>query len=277
MAENRLKDLSKLCVHSITTKPLLLSEAIDKYSKKGIKGITIWRDALKNSNIGEVKEQLEGEGMSVVSLCRGGFFASVSKSIRDESIIDNKNAIEEAAEIGAPLVVLVCGADPNQSLEESRKQIRDGIESILPFASERKVKLAIEPLHPMYAIDRSAVNTLKQANDMCTSIDSPNVGVVLDVYHLWWDDNLEKEIYRCGENNKLFAFHISDWKTPTNDFLLDRGLMGEGCIPIEKIRGWVENAGFSGFNEVEIFSENYWKMDQDEFLDKIIYRYQNYS
>ncbi len=273
MLANEIKDLSKLCIHTITTKPWSLETAVDKFSKKGISGITIWRDALEGLKLHEVKSMLDDNGMDVVSLCRGGFFPSVDKQKRGEAIDNNKKAIEEAAQIGAPLLVLVCGADPDQSLEESRKQIQKGIESVLPFAKERNVKLAIEPLHPMYADIRSAVNTLKQANDMCVSIDDSSVGVAVDVYHLWWDDTLQKEIERCGELNKLFAFHICDWKTPTTDMLLDRGLMGEGCIPVKKIRGWVEKAGFTGYNEVEIFSNKYWKMEQDDFLEKIIEAY----
>jgi len=273
MPVNEIKDLSKLCVHTITTKPWSLKTAVDKFSKKGISGITIWRDTLEGLRLHEVKSMLDDNGMDVVSLCRGGFFPSVEKQKREEAIDDNKKAIEEAAEIGAPLVILVCGADTGQLLEESRKQIQEGIEAVLPFAKERNIKLAIEPLHPMYADTRSAINTLKQANDMCVNIDDPTVGVAVDVYHLWWDETLKKEIARCGLLNKLFAFHICDWKIPTTDMLLDRGLMGEGCIPVKRIRGWVGKAGFTGYNEVEIFSNRYWEMDQDEFLEKIIQAY----
>src|SRR5207237_7995399 len=145
---------------------------------------------------------------------------------------DNSKAIEEAAELRTSMCVLVCGAYPSQSLDESRKQIRDGIAAILPDASAAGIKLTIEPLHPMYSDTRSAINTLAQANDMAEELNSPFVGVAVDVYHLWWDPFLEKEIKRCGENGNLSAFHICDWKVPTTDMLLDRGLMGEGCIPV---------------------------------------------
>jgi len=175
------------------------------------------------------------------------------------------------------LIVLVCGADPAQSLEDSRQQIREGIETILPQARAAGVKLAIEPLHPMYADTRSAINTLAQANAMAEAIQSPFVGVAVDAYHVWWDPDLETEIKRCGQNGHLFAFHISDWNLPTTDLLLDRGLMGEGCIPIKKIRSWVEAAGFKGFNEVEIFSSKFWKEDQDVYLSKIINAWRQHS
>ena len=162
---------------------------------------------------------------------------------------------------------------PGQSLTESRKHIRDGIAAVLPYAEAAGVKLAIEPLHPMYADSRSAINTLEQANDMAEELNSPWIGIALDVYHLWWDPNLKQEIKRCGQNSNLSAFHICDWKTPTLDLLNDRGLMGEGCINIREIRGWVEECGFIGFNEVEIFSNLYWQEDQAVFLKKITEAY----
>jgi len=272
-----LNDLSQLCIHTITTKPWSIEEAARNFSAEGVKGITVWRDALANRNIKQAGQLLRDQGLDIVSLCRGGFFPNKEKEKRQTAIDDNLKAIEEASELGAPLIVLVCGADPFQSLDDSRKQIQEGIETILPEAAAAGIKLAIEPLHPMYADTRSAINTLAQANDMADRINSPNVGVAIDVYHLWWDSTLEQEIIRCGENSHLLAFHICDWNTPTTDLLLDRGLMGDGCIPINKIRSWVEATGFTGFYEVEIFSSKYWQQDQEQFLKKIIKAYKEKS
>ena len=270
-------DLSKLCIHTITTKPWNIEEAAKKFSAVGVKGITVWRNALEEKNIKETGKILRAHDLTIVSLCRGGFFPNKDPNKKQEAIDDNRRAIEEAHELGASMVVLVCGADPTQSLEESRKQIHDGIATILPHAAAAGIKLAIEPLHPMYADTRSAINTLAQANDMAEVLNSQWVGVAVDVYHLWWDPNLEKEIKRCGKNNNLFAFHICDWKSPTTDMLNDRGLMGEGCIPIREIKQWAEQAGFNGFNEVEIFSNKYWQQDQHDYLKKIIKAYKENS
>lgn len=277
MSAKQLTDLSQLCIHTITTKPWSIEEAVQNFSKEGVKGITVWRDALTGRDIKQTGQLLRNNGLSIVSLCRGGFFPAKEIAKRKIAIDDNRKAIDEAAELGAPMIVLVCGADANQSLEDSRKQIRDGIAEVLPQAKAAGIKLAIEPLHPMYADTRSAINTLAQANDMAVELNSPFVGVAADVYHLWWDPALEQEIKRCGENNHLFAFHICDWNVPTNDFLWDRGLMGEGCIPVRKIRGWVEETGFDGFYEVEIFSTKFWEMDQSQFLNKIITAYKEKS
>ena len=272
-----LLNTAQLCVHTITTKPWPIETAIERFAAHGVQGMTVWRDALVGRDIAATGQRIRDAGLSVVSLCRGGFFPAQTAAGRQAAIDDNRRAIDEAAALGAPLIVLVCGAVPGQPLEVSRQQIRDGIETVLPQAAAAGVKLAVEPLHPMYADSRSAINTLQQANDLCDAIASSWVGVAVDVYHLWWDPHLQAEIQRCGEAGRIFAFHICDWRTPTEDLLNDRGLMGEGCIPIRRIRGWVEEAGFDGCNEVEIFSNRLWAGDQEAFLRRIVEAYLAHS
>lgn len=268
--------LDQLCIHTITTKPWAIETSAAKFAAAGVKGITVWRDALAGRDIAKTGQLLRDHGLSIVSLCRGGFFPAATAADRAKALDDNRKAIAEAHALGAPLIVLVCGAVPGQPLTESRRQIVDGIAALLPDCQAAGVKLAIEPLHPMYAGDRSAVNTLAQANDMVAQLKSPLVGVALDTYHVWWDPALEQEIARCAQLNALFAYHVCDWRTPTVDMLNDRGLMGEGCIPLRQIRAWVEATGYRGFNEVEIFSTRLWATDQDEFLAKIVQAYRDH-
>jgi sugar phosphate isomerase/epimerase len=277
MAAKALRDLSRLCLHTITTRPWPLEDAIRHYSDAGVAGISVWRDALAGGDPREAGERIRQAGLTVVSLVRGGFFPAEDRRDRRRAVDENRRIIDEAAELGAPHVVLVCGAVPRQSLEESRRQIREGIEAVLPHAQAAGVKLAVEPLHPMYADSRSAINTLRQANDLVEAIGSGCLGVAVDVYHLWWDPELEEQIRRCGRLGAVLAFHICDWKTPTEDLLYDRSLMGEGCIPIRRIRGWVEEAGFGGFNEVEIFSNRRWTQNQEKWLQAIVQAYRRAS
>jgi sugar phosphate isomerase/epimerase len=272
-----MHDFSKLCVHTLTTKPWNLEQCVKNFSNAGIHGITVWRNVLENLDLKDAGKILDDFEMKVVSLARGGFFPSTERKKREDAITDNIIAIEQAAAIGAPVLVLVCGADPGQPLEVSREQIMEGIIRILPEARNAGVKLAIEPLHPMYAGDRSAIVSLGQANHVAEEINSDFVGVALDVYHLWWDDRLHQEIIRCGQNGNLLAFHVCDWNVPTTDFLNDRGLMGDGCINVPLIRSWVEETGFTGYNEVEVFSEKYWATDQKDYLQKIKHAYLNFT
>lgn len=266
--------MNRLCVHTITTKPLSLEQCFVEFPKRGVSGITVWRQALEGRDLAAVKRQADEVGLEVVSLCRGGFFPAATAEGRRAAIDDNLKAIEQAHAIGAPLIVLVCGAVPGQSLVESRKQIAEGIAAVLPTAEKAGVKLAIEPLHPMYADDRSAVNTMRQAHEICDALGSPNsLGIAVDVYHVWWDPELKEQIDLAGRTGRLHAFHICDWKTPTTDLLNDRGLMGEGCIDIREISDWVDATGFAGPREVEIFSNRWWATDQHVFLDQIASSY----
>ena len=277
MLPEKLTDYRRLCLHTITTKPWTIEEACDRYAAAGVGGITVWRQWLEGRDPAAVGRRLRTAGLEVVSVARGGFFPAMDEAGRQAAIDDNRRAIDESAALGAPVLVLVCGAVPGQSLETSRDQIADGLAAVLDHAKACNVQLAIEPLHPMYADSRSAINTLAQANDMCLRLGDPQVGVAVDVYHLWWDPNLEAEIARCGQLGRLFAFHVSDWRIPTEDMLNDRGLMGEGCIDVPRIRGWVEATGFHGFIEVEIFSNRYWATDQQQFLENIQHAYLHHT
>jgi sugar phosphate isomerase/epimerase len=265
----------RLCIHTITTKQLALERCLEEFPKRGATGITIWRQALEGRSLPGVAQQVRDAGLEVVSLCRGGFFPAADAASRRAAVDDNLRAIEQAHGIGAPLLVLVCGAVPGLPLEESRRQIADGIAAVLPAALEAGVRLAIEPLHPMYADDRSAVNTMRQAREICDALGSPaSLGIAVDAYHVWWDPELEEQIALAGREHRLFAFHICDWLTPTTDLLNDRGLMGDGCINLRGMSAWVDAAGFTGHREVEIFSNRWWAADPGAFLDAIASRYQ---
>lgn len=269
--------LSRLCLHTITTRPWSLEQAIEKYLLSGIKGISVWRSALEGKALNECDRIIKVSGLEVVSLVRGGFFTGTSQQIRSRALDENKKAVDEATSINAGMLVLVCGATPGQSLEVSRDQIRSALEKLIPYAAENKIKLALEPLHPMYADSRSAINTLKQANEFAEYFNSPWLGVALDVYHVWWDPDLEEQIKRCASHDNLYAVHLCDWKSPTLDMLNDREIMGKGIIDIQKIIDWVKNVEFPGFYEVEIFSDLYWQMDQDAFLEEIIESFLQYE
>jgi sugar phosphate isomerase/epimerase len=266
--------MNRLCIHTVTTKPWSLDKCLAEFPRRGVSGITIWRQALEGRDLETVRRQTKDAGLEVVSLCRGGFFPATTKQERRAAIDDNLVAIEQANAIGSPLIVLVCGAVPGLSLSESRKHIAEGLSAVLPVAERAGVRLAIEPLHPMYADNRSAVNTMRQAHEICDALSSPSsLGIAVDVYHVWWDPELKDQIELAGRTGRLHAFHICDWKTPTTDLLNDRGLMGEGCIPIREISDWVDAAGFTGHREVEIFSNHWWATDQNTFLDAICENY----
>jgi sugar phosphate isomerase/epimerase len=238
-----------------------LAQMIDGCARHGIRGIAPWRDQVAALGLSETVSLVKKHGLTVTGLCRGGFFTA--KDWRD----DNRRAIEEAHELGAQCLVLVVGGLPpgSKDLIGARNQVRDGIAAILPDARAAGVPLAIEPLHPMQAAERACINTLEQALNLC-DILGDGLGVAVDVYHVWWDPKLQSQIERAGKQ-RLLAYHICDWLSPTRDLVSDRGMMGDGVINLPLIRRWIEKAGYAGFQEVEIFSElDWWKRDPDEVL-----------
>jgi sugar phosphate isomerase/epimerase len=268
-----MNSLSRCAIHTQTNKPWTLAQCIDAYASAGIGGISVWRDVIEPIGVAEASRILRSSALAVPALVRGGFFVARGSADRQKALDVNRVCIDEAHAIGAEMVVLVVGAVPGMALSEARLQVADGIGAILEHARQANVKLAIEPLHPMYAADRSCINRMAEARAICQSLRDPIVGIAIDVYHTWWDPDLQSEIELAGRNKTLFGFHVCDWKVATRNLLTDRGLMGEGCIDIRTIRSWVEAAGFDGFNEVEIFSDAFWATDQNVYMRKIIDAY----
>jgi len=271
-------DASLLSLNTATVKQQwTLEQCIEGCARHGIGGIAPWRDKLAECGVTKAAKLIKAAGLRVSGLCRGGMFPAADAAGRKAALDDNRRAVDEATEIGAECLILVVGGMPEGSKDISgaRTQVQDGIAATLEHARDADMPLAIEPLHPMYAADRACVNTLKQANDMCEAVGE-GVGVAVDIYHVWWDPDLQAEIERAGAADRILAFHVCDWLVPTTDLLLDRGMMGDGVIDIPRIRGWVEGAGFDGCSEVEIFSvDNWWQRDPDEVLKTCVERHQS--
>jgi sugar phosphate isomerase/epimerase len=261
---------SELAIHTFTNQPWAIGECIENYARAGIGGISIWRETIAGQDLKKVKSHLADSGLTPVSLVRGGFFTGKTQADRESALTQNLTALREAEALRLPMIVLVCGATAGQPPEENLEQIEEGIRAIIPAAEAANVKLAIEPLHPMYAGDRSAVASLRDANLLAQRINHPLVGIAVDTYHVWWETNLEAEILTCALNGHLFAFHICEFKPDFEHPLLDRGLPGEGVNATPRILAMIRKTGFTGLTEVEIFSRKYWTMNQHEFLQKIL-------
>ena len=251
------------------------AEAVDICLKHGITRIAPWRDQVAKAGLDEAVRIVQSNGLKLTGLCRGGFFPAANDGDWQKNLDDNRRAIDEAAALGADCLVLVVGglAGGSRDIVAARQMVSDGIAAVLPHAKASGVPLAIEPLHPMYAADRSCVNTLRQALDMCEQLGT-DVGVAIDVYHVWWDPELAEQIARAGRMKRIFAHHICDWLVPTKDMLTDRGMMGDGVIDLKSIRRMIEKAGFFGAQEVEIFSaDNWWKRPAEEVIATCVDRY----
>jgi len=306
--ERRVRDFSAdhrwLSINTATVRrqrgvdwPLL--DILDGCAERGIRAVAPWRDQVAAAGLKATAQRLRSHGLELSGYCRGGMFTYTDAASHAVARDDNRRALDEACELQAPCLVLVVGGLPgalaghaaHRDIASARQQVNEGIAELLEQARERRMPLAIEPLHPMYAADRACINTLEQALDVCDALDPPvpdgagghvgsgALGVAVDLYHVWWDPKLPAQIERAGpgaagQGSRLLAFHVCDWLTPTTHLLEDRGMMGDGVIDIRAVRALVEAQGFAGYSEVEIFSRaNWWQRDGAEVLDTCITRH----
>ena len=254
-------DPARLSLNLITVDHWSLAEAAERCAAAGIGWVAPWRHQLFPG----AADVLRDAGLHVSSLCRGGFFTAPGA---DD---DNRLAVEQAAALGAPVLVLVCGPPVGGDLPAARATIAAGIERLLPFAADHGVRLGIEPLHPMMVGERSAIVTLGEALELARSFATPDVGVVVDAYHVFWDPRLEAEL--AGARGLIAGYHVSDWLVPTTDVLAGRGLMGDGIIDLVRVRELVEGAGYEGPVEVEVINPALASVPGDELLADIRVRF----
>jgi sugar phosphate isomerase/epimerase len=260
-------DLSRLSLNQATTKQWSVREAAEGCARAGISWIGLWRDKVAETGLEESARIVQGMGLKVSSLCRGGMFPASTQQERLARLDDNRRAVDEAAALGAEVLVLVCGAAPDRDIGAARGTVQDGVEALAPYARDAGVALGVEPLHPAFAADRSVVCTLGEATGIVRQVGAPGVGVVIDAYHVWWDPALYEEIGHAS--GAIVGFHVDDWTRGGGDPLLSRGLMGDGVIELRRMREAVEAAGYHGPIEVEIFNEALWATPGDEVLETV--------
>jgi sugar phosphate isomerase/epimerase len=264
-------DLSRLSLNQITTNRWGLREAVEGCLRADVPGISPWRDKVAEIGLQGAARLLRESGLRVHSLHIGGDFPAASEAERRARLEDNRRALEEAAELGADNLTLRAGGMLDRDVDAARAMVERGVEALVPYAEELGVKLALEPLHPVFAAERSVLITLRQANDVLDRLDSPQVGVAIDAYHVWWDPELYAQISRAS--GRIVGFHVDDWPVPNKDPLMSRAMMGDGIIELRRMKAAVDGAGYAGPIEVEIFNEVYWNMPGDEVLALMRDRY----
>ena len=272
-----MPDESNLSIHQATTlEQWSFEQSVQGYARHGIRAIGVWRDKLLEYGVRRGAKLLRETGMTVSDYSPGGLLTQLGDGAFQQRLDENRRIIDEAAEIGAPCVVIISGGvdDGSRDITRARARAKDGLASLIPHARAAGVTLGLEPLHPMLCALRSVLTSLQMTNDWCDELDADDtLGVVVDVYNLWWEPSLAQEIARAA--GRICTFHVSDWLRDTCDLRLDRGMIGDGVIDIRTIRTMVEAAGYTGHNEVEIFSaRNWWRRDADDVVQTVMERCQ---
>ncbi|MFH8812657.1 sugar phosphate isomerase/epimerase family protein [Streptomyces hygroscopicus] len=271
-----MNPVPRLSLNQETIKQWSLPELVEGCVKAGVTGVGLWREPVQRYGVRAAAELVRDAGLTVTSLCRGGFFTAIDPERRAAALADNRAAVDEAAALGTGTLVLVSGGLPagSRDLFAARERVADALARLAPYAADHGVRLAIEPLHPMYAADRCVVSTLGQALDLATRFPADQVGVVVDTYHLWWDDTVAAQIARAGAGGRIAAFQLADWITPLPEgVLLGRGQLGDGSVDFRWFRERVDATGFTGPIEVEIFNPDLWARDGAEVLAEVVGRY----
>ncbi|MFB7323086.1 sugar phosphate isomerase/epimerase family protein [Streptomyces sp. NPDC056190] len=261
--------LERFSINQMTVKQLSLPELVDICLELGVPGVGLWREPVRAYGVEAAAKLVRDAGLTVTTLCRGGFLTAIDPVERAEALGDNHAAIDEAAALGTDTLVLVSGGLPvgSKDLHGARERIADALAVLGPYAAERGVRLAIEPLHPMYAADRCVVSTLTQALDLAERFPAGQVGVTVDTYHIWWDDTAPEQIARAGAGGRIHTFQLADWTTPLPEGVLNgRGQIGDGSIDMREWKRYVEAAGYTGAIEVELFNDELWARDGREVL-----------
>jgi sugar phosphate isomerase/epimerase len=266
-----MAEISRLSLNQITISSWSVSQAVEGCVRHGIPSIALWRHKIEEAGLASCVRHVKDAGMHVSSVCRGGMFPGPTAAGRQKNLEDNFRAVDEAAALRADSLVLVVGGGAEVGLVEARKMVADGVAALVPYARQHGVKLALEPLHPMYAAERSVVNTIGQALELASAFAAHEVGLVLDVFHIWWDPQVLPLIAQC--RGRIYGFHVNDWLVPLPDLLLGRGMMGDGVIDNRMLRHAVDEAGYLGPIEVEIFNRAIWDSDPDQVLKQMVERF----
>lgn len=268
--------LERLSLNQKTTNSWSLPEAIDGCARAGLTSIGVWREPLADIGVERAKQLLDEAGLRVSSLCRGGFLTATDDAAFEAAIAENVRAIAETAALNADCLVMVVGGLPDGSrdLPAARARVTEGISRLVPIAGDHGVRLALEPMHPIFTADRGVLATLGEALDLAERFPSEQVGVVVDSFHIWWDPQLEEQVARAGRSNRIASFQVCDWITPLPaDSLLSRGMMGDGHIDFRHHLDLVTAAGYTGDIEVEIFNADVWAADPDQVVATMSQRY----
>ncbi len=268
--------LERFSINQMTVKQLSMPELVAGCVELGIPGVGLWREPVAEFGLEATAKLVRDAGLAVTTLCRGGFFTAIDPAERAAALADNRKAIDEAATLGTDTLVLVSGGLPQGSkdLHGARERIADALSELGPYAASNGVRLAIEPLHPMFASDRCVVSTLSQALDIAERFPADQVGVTVDTYHIWWDDTAPAAIARAGAGGRIHTFQLADWITPLpQGVLTGRGQIGDGAIDMREWKGYVEAAGYTGPIEVELFNDELWAGDGHALLSQTARRF----
>lgn len=260
-----MSDLSRFAINQITTRNWTLAQAVDGYARRGVAGIGVWVDWLDATGVDRGAKLIRDAGLFVPCLCTTAWVNLAERSAFEAALAENRRRLDAAAAIGARSLVVVPGglATGERDLAAARARVEDALGLLLDHARQVGVALGLEPLHPMYAADRSCLSTFAHCLDLCERLGE-GTGIVADTYHCWWDPHFAQGLRAAGPE-RILTFHLADWLVPTRDLYQDRGMIGDGVVDFAFFRSILDEIGYDGPFEIELFSKlDWWTREGDE-------------
>ena len=249
----------------MTTLRWSLLDEVVQLKQTGYDGIGLWRPKLNEFGEKRSAEMLQRARLGVASLSFAGGFTGGCGFSYLEAIADSRQAIKEAAVLGAKNVIVVGGSKNGHTARHSRRLVVDALRELGDDATQAQTKLALLPMHTFFSNRWTFLNSLDLALEVIHEIGHPQVCLAFDAYHLWQEPRLMERIPQIAPLTGVVQ--ISDAESaPMSDS--DRRLPGEGCIPLTSLIQAFQTAGFAGYFDIQVWSGNVWKSNYAHLIEQ---------
>lgn len=236
---------------------------VNAYRDAGLGAMGVWRQKLVEFGEERGGELLAETGLIASSLSYAGGLIGTDGSSFLEAFDDAHAAIEQAAQIQAACLVVVSGTRGLYTHRHAQRLLVHALRRLGDLAGEQNVQIALQPMRQPYAKPCTFVNSLDKLLDTLAECNHPQVGMAFDVFHLW------QELDLCSRIPDMLPWiktvQLSDGREPPCSEY-DRCLLGQGDIPLTEIMGSLEQAGYQGFYDIQILSEEVWNSNYGAVL-----------
>ncbi len=254
--------MRKLSVNQNCNRDRGFEEDVELTARAGISAMGVHRAKLESIGVDRGARLLRDAGLEVTSYTAAGHF--LAEGQRRQAIDDTRRCIETAARLQAGCLTVLSGPRGHLDWEEANRRFQDALAEVLPEAAERGVRLAYEPISPL-RLEISYLHLLGETLDVVEQVDSPHFGLLLDIWYHWWQRDFDENVRRGID--KTFLVHVSDHYGDTHS-MRDRAPLGEGVMPLKKLLGAIDQAGYDGFYEIEVFSPRFTEEDHATLITR---------
>lgn len=267
----------QLSLNQATTRPYALTDTAHAAANAGIRHIGLWIEPVLEFGIPATARLLEETGLRASSVCRVGFVADKEGQQLRTALDDVRRALDLSAAVGAASLTFIAGALPaaERDIRRAEGRVYDALQSLEGHARDAGVRLALEPVHPLFVTSRSAVTTIRQALRIVADLPADAVGILLDAYATFWDPDLHDSIREAGE--RIIGYQVNDFALPlpVPENMNGRLMPGEGEIDLPAMTRTVVKTGYREPIEVEVFNRDIWAQPLETIVARTVHTFES--